>query len=382
MAKKPDYILLGAVIFLIILGILTLSSTSFSVSQEKFNDPFRLLTHQVLYGLIPGIFAAWFFYKIPLGRFKKLVLPLFLINLILMVMVFVPGIGMKIKGASRWISLGPISLQPAEFLKITFILYLASWLGAEISSVKEKKSRPKNKFLNDSPFSLHQNRTRNIIAFCLILGFISLFLILQPDISTLGIIIIIALLMYFAAGAPLWHVGLIFSFGIAALFALIKIAPYRMDRLVIFLKPELYPLGIGYQLQQSLIAVGSGGIKGLGLGLSRQRFGFLPDTISDSIFPIFAEETGFIGSFVLILLFLILLFEGFKIAKNAKDNFLKLAGFGITSWIVIQAFINIGAMIGVVPLAGIPLPFISYGGSAIMVELIGVGILLNISKNN
>ena len=298
-----------------------------------------------------------------------------------MAMVFLPGIGIKIKGASRWISLGPASLQPAEFLKITFILYLASWLGAEISSVKEKKSRPKNKFLNDSSFGLYQNRTKNIIAFCLILGFISLFLILQPDISTLGIIIIIALLMYFVAGAPLWHVGLILSFGIAALFALIKIAPYRMDRFLIFLKPELYPLGIGYHLQQSLITVGSGGIKGLGLGLSRQRFGFLPDTISDSIFSIFAEETGFIGSFILILLFLILLIEGFKIAKNAKDNFLKLTGFGITSWLVIQAFINIGAMIGVIPLAGIPLPFISYGGSAIMVELIGVGILLNISKN-
>lgn len=380
MAKKPDYVLMGTVIFLVILGIIVLSSTSFSLSQEKFDNPFRLFTHQVVYGLIPGFFAAWICYKIPLERFRKMVVPLFIINLVLMVMVFVPGIGIEMKGASRWVSFGLFSFQPSEFLKLSFILYLASWLGVELSSMKEKKPRPRNKFSNDSPFNIYQNRTRNIIAFCSITGFISLFLILQPDISTLGIIIIIALLMYFVAGAPFWHVGLIISFGVAALLALIKIAPYRMERFLVFLNPELYPAE-SYHIQQALIAVGSGGIKGMGLGLSRQRFGFLPETISDSIFPVFAEETGFIGSFLLILLLFILLFEGFKIAKNAKDDFLKLTAFGITSWLVIQSFANIGSMIKVIPLLGIPLPFISYGGSAIMVELIGVGILLNISKN-
>lgn len=375
MAKKPDYYLIWVVIFLIVLGVIILASASFSLAQEKFGNTLHYLNHHVLFGLIPGIFLAWVAYKIPLAYLKRFAPVLLFANIVLLGLVFLPVIGLSIRGAARWIALGPFTLQPSELLKITFILYLASWLSARISSAKESTSRSKKPVLFRASY---QNTT--LIAFFVILGIISSFLIFQPDISTLGIIAIIALLMYFLAGAPLWHIFLIVSGGLAALFALIKIAPYRMNRFLIFLKPDLHPLGIGYHLQQSLIAIGSGGIKGLGLGLSRQRFGFLPGTISDSIFSILAEEIGFIGSLILIILFFAFLIRGFKISNQAKDRFLKLTGFGITSWIVIQAFINIGAMIRIVPLTGIPLPFISYGGTAIVVELIGVGILLNISK--
>ena len=379
MVKKPDYYLFLTVVFLIILGILILASVSSSVSQEEFGNPFQFLGHQIIYGLIPGIFLAWLFFKFPLVHLKKFILPVLLANLIFLGLVFAPKIGVSIRGATRWISLGPISFQPSEFLKITFILYLASWLSTRASFSKEGNSRSKKKNFSYAG-AIHQRKT--LIAFFIILGLVSLFLVLQPDVSTLGTIAIVALIMYFLAGAPLWHIFSIILIGIAGLFTLIKIAPYRMNRFLIFLQPELYPQGIGYHLQQSLIAIGSGGIRGLGPGLSRQRFGFLPGAMADSIFSIFAEEWGFIGAFLLILLFLIFLVLGFKISRNAKDRFLQLAGFGITSWIVIQAFINIGAMIRIVPLTGIPLPFISYGGSAIVVELIGVGILLNISKQS
>ena len=160
-----------------------------------------------------------------------------------------------------------------------------------------------------------------------------------------------------------------------------KIAPYRAARLLVFLNPETDPMGMGYQLKQALIAVGSGGIFGLGLGMSVQKFGFLPQSMADSIFAIFSEETGFIGSLILIFLFLIFFWRGFKIAKKSMDQFSKLAALGISCWIILQALINIGSMIGIIPLTGVPLPFLSYGGSALVTELIGVGILLNISKN-
>ena len=186
--------------------------------------------------------------------------------------------------------------------------------------------------------------------------------------------------MFFALDTPLWHNILIIFLGLICLFLLIKLAPYRMARFLVFLNPNLDPLGIGYQLKQSLIAIGSGGIKGLGFGLSRQKFGFLPSPFSDAIFAVFSEETGFIGSFILIVLFLLFLYQGLKIVKSLRESFLKLTALGITLWITLQAFINIGSMIGLLPLTGIPLPFISYGGSAFIAEMIGVGILLNISK--
>ena len=375
--NNPDYILIWIVGFLIILGILILSSTSFTVSQEKFGNTFYYLTHQLIFGFVPGIILAFIFFKIPIIRLKKTSFILLIFNLFLMGLVFAPKIGVTIRGASRWISLGPFVFQPSELLKVTFILYLADWLSNRSSSLKGNFFAKKRTAL--MPQSNHR-ANKTLIAFLMIIGLVALFLVLQPDVSTLGIIAMISLILYFLAGAPFWHVILMTLMGISALFALIKIAPYRMARFLVFLQPEISPLGMGYHLQQALIAIGSGGLTGVGLGLSRQRFGFLPSVMSDSVFAVFAEETGFIGALILIVLFLLFFIRGFRISKNATDPFLQLAGFGITSWITIQAFINIGAMTRILPLTGIPLPFISYGGSAIVVELIGVGILLNISK--
>jgi cell division protein FtsW len=352
---------------LILLGILIISSVSAVLSQERFGYPTYYLFHQIIYGLILGLILGFLAFKIPLSFFRKWAFTLFLINLIVLALVFLPKIGYQAGGASRWISLGPISFQPAEFLKITFILYLAAWLASLVETSASRQKRPKK---------------HNIVlgAFLVIIGLLSLFLIFQPNIGTLGIIFATALLMYFGAGTPFWHTALTIVIGLGMLFALVKIAPYRLSRFLVFLNPELEPLGAGYQIKQALIAVGSGGIFGLGLGLSRQKFGFLPQSIGDSIFAIFAEEGGFIGATILILLFLIFVWRGFKISRNSPDRFSQLLSLGIVSWISLQAFVNIGAMIGILPLAGIPLPFVSYGGSHLIAELIGLGLLLNISK--
>lgn len=365
--QKPDYFLLIISGILITLGILILVSVSASLSQEKFGTTFYFLKHQVFFGLLPGIILAYIFYKTPIAKLKKLA-PIFLfINLILLGMVFLPKIGVEIRGASRWLDFGLFSFQPSEFLKLTFILYLSAWLSSRGDKNLSKKSKI---FLE------------TFVAFLVIMGLISLFLIFQPDISTLGIISLTAALIYFSTRTPLWHTALVILMGIGGLLTLIKLAPYRMNRILVFLNPEIDPMGIGYQIKQVLIAVGSGGIFGSGLGMSVQKFGFIPHPMSDSIFAIFAEETGFMGSLILIILFLMFAFQGFRISKNSTDKFSQLSALGITSWLVIQGFMNISSMIGIIPLTGIPLPFISYGGTALITELIGVGILLNISKSS
>lgn len=366
-----DYVLLGTTAFLLIFGIIILASVSAPYSQQKFGDTYYFLKHQIFFGLLPGLALAYLAFKIKLSTVKKWIPLLLLANLLLMVIVFIPGLGLKIEGATRWLKLGPFSFQPSEFLKITFILYLAAWLANRLSS-QGKTVSPAEK-----------NSSRTFAVFLAILALIASTLILQSDISTLGVIFFVSFLMYFSRNTPLWQSASIILLGMASLFFLIKLAPYRLNRILVFLNPEKYTMGIGYQLSQSRLAIGSGGIIGTGLGLSSQKFftGYLPVSISDSIFVIFSQETGFVGSFLLIVLFLIFLWRGFKITKEAKDKFSQTAALGIVSWIVIQTFINIGAMIGILPVTGIPLPFISYGGSALIATLVGTGLLLNISKN-
>lgn len=355
--SAPDYILLGVVVVLMILGILILANVSAPLSVERFGTTYYFLNHQLLFGFLPGLILAFLLFRIRLDLVKKWA-PLFLlINLILLALVFLPGLGVEFRGANRWINFGHFSFQPSEFLKLTFILYLAAWL--------------KGLMWVDS---------QTFLVFLAVIGVIGLLLIFQPDISTLGIIILVAGLMYFLAKTPLWQSFLLIFIIAASLFSLIKLVPYRAARFLVFLNPAADPMGMGYQIKQALITAGSSGIFGLGLGMSQMKFGFLPQSIADSIFAIFAEETGFIGSTFLIFLFLIFLWRGFRIGKLCQDKFSQLTAWGITSWICLQSFMNIGAMIGALPLTGIPLPFISYGGSALIVELAGVGILLNISK--
>lgn len=364
--KHLDYWLLGIIGFLLALGLVILASCSAPLSQEKFGNTFGFLQHQIIFGLLPGLILGFFFYKIKISLLKKWAVFFLLGAMALVIMVFIPGIGLKIEGAARWLVLGPITFQPSEILKLAFIVYLAAWLTSKVPSQnKEKKTIDQTFFV-----------------FLIIFGIVALALALQPDMSTLVVIFVVVAIMYFSANTHIIQSFITLILAGTAFFIMAKIAPYRANRLLVFFNPETDPMGIGYQIKQSLIAVGSGGIFGTGLGMGVQKFGFLPQPFSDSVFAVFSEETGFCGGLVLVLLFLIFLLRGFRIAKEAKDRFSQLLVIGITSWIVFQAFVNIGAMIGLLPLTGIPLPFISYGGSALVMILAGSGILLNISKHS
>lgn len=365
--KKLDYILLVATAALVVFGVLIMADVSASLSMKNFGTTYHYLFRQLMnigLGLILGFLA----FKINLDLLKKYS-PHFLLGaLLLMVMVFLPKVGISAGGSTRWINLGFTSFQPSEFLKLAFILYLASWLSS--------RTAKKNKIGNQAEKGFGQT----LLAFMAVLGVIGIILYLQPDMSTFLIIVCIAIVLYFLAQTPFLHTLLLLLIG-GGLFAFfIPRASYRLQRILVFLNPENDPLGIGYHLKQAKIAIGSGGIFGLGLGMSQQKFGFLPESMTDSIFAILAEETGFLGCATLIIFFLAFLWRGFKTGKDSGDNFLKLTAFGITFWIFIQTLINISSMVGFFPLSGIPLPFFSYGGSAIISELIGVGILLNISK--
>ena len=357
---KFDYLLLITVVFLSILGIVFLSGISADISQNILKNSAYYFFHQLIWGFAIGILGAFVAFKTPLSFFKKWAWVLVLINLIVMALVFIPGLGIISGGAPRWLNLGFSTFQPSEFLKLSVIIYLSALLA--------KRTKKDNKDLIFLPFII-------------VLAVISVLLYFQSDASTLILIGVIAIIMYIISGVSIWHIPPVILLGIIG-SAYFIFEPYRMNRVLVFLGLLKDPLKLGYQIEQALITIGSGGILGLGLGMSSQKIsGLLPQIMSDSIFAIIAEELGFIGSFILVFAFLFLFWRSFKIVKNSKDKFCQLFAAGFSSWICIQAFINIGALIEILPVTGIPLPFISYGGTHIVAELIGVGLLLNVSKS-
>src|SRR4030042_2064678 len=292
------------------------------------------------------------------GLIIVILLLLILGSLILMVLVFIPGLGYRHAGAQRWLDIG-VSLQPSEFLKLGFIIYLSAFLS------KKEKTQKINTLI---PFLAMILLTASLVA-------------IQSDAGTLGIIAIVGFIIYFLSGAKPYQWLTVAICYILGFFALIRFFPYRMARFTTFLNPNVDPQGVSYQINQALLAIGSGGILGVGAGHSQQKYNFLPESMGDSIFAIFAEEFGFIGTMVFLLLFVILAFKGLRIARKAPDDFGKLLAVGITSWVLIQTFINIAAITALIPLTGVPLPFVSYGGSALVSVLAGLGILVNISKH-
>lgn len=358
--KKPDCILFFTTLALLGIGFLVLASASAVISQEKFNDPYYYLKHQLIYGLSAGLILGYLAYKINFKIFERLALPALILTFFLLILVFLPRFGYGHGGAQRWIAFGPISLQPAEIAKFSYILFLASWF-------KNRKQEIKSFY-------------EGMLPFLIMTGFLGGLLILQPAVGTTGIILISGFLIYFAAGGKISHLAYCLLLGIVLLVILIKVAPYRLDRIEAFLNPETDPLGKSYQINQALIAIGSGGVWGVGLGNSGQRHYFIPEPMGDSVFAIFAEEMGYIGGISLIGLFLLFAWRGLKIATKVEDKFAKFASVGIVSWIALQAFINIAGISKLLPLTGVPLPFVSYGGSALAISLIATGLLLNISK--
>ena len=375
MKKHFNYYLFFLVAFLVSSSFIFLACLSAPASLQRFGNTHYYLLHQFLYGLLPAIVLGVIGYKISLSFLKKWAPLIALLNIIALFMVFLPKIGNEAGGATRWLGIGNMMFQPSEFFKVTAILYLAAWIASKLSeeNVAGWKSITKKGY---------HNIIYIFVPFVIFLGVIAIALFLQRDASTLGIISLTLLALYFSAKTPLWHTLLIIVSGLSILLFFVRFEPYRLDRWLIFLHPDTDPLGKGFQLRQSLISLGSGGIFGKGLGMSTQKFGFLPQAMTDSIFAILGEELGIIGGILLISAFILFFWLGIQIAKNTNDKFSKMTAIGIVVWICLQAFVNMASAAGIFPLAGIPLPFFSYGGSHLAVELLGVGLLLNISKNS
>lgn len=358
---SPDTLFVVLFAIVAIFGLVMLSSASTAIAFQRFGDSLYYVKHQILNGFLPGLFVCAAFALIDYHYWKKYAFHLFILAIILLTLVFIPGLGVAFGGAKSWIGIGGITFQPSEFAKLAFILYLAAWL--------EKRDR---KTIKD--FSA------GFVPFLMSLGIIMFLIFLQPDVGTMGVIVLISLMVYFVAGADVKHLLGLGTVGIGLLAVLIAIAPYRLNRFTAFVHPELDPQGIGYHINQALLAIGSGGMFGLGFGHSRQKHLYLPEVIGDSIFAVIAEELGFVWVVLFLCLLLAMIFRGFIIARNAPDLFGKYLGAGIISWIGFQSFINIAAMVGLMPITGLPLPFISYGSSSLLVLFAAVGMLMNISR--
>jgi cell division protein FtsW len=354
-SHPSDRWMLIAVVILSLFGVLMVYDSSVAIAIRDFGNQYYYLRDQLKW-LVVGFTALTVFSFIDYHAWYKIALPLLLGTLVLLVAVFLPGIGVRALGAHRWINVGFFVLQPAELAKLALVIYLSAW------------------------FSFRERR--RLAAFALLVFMVVGLVLLEPDLGTSVIIVAIALILYFASGAPVLHFAVIIPVIAAGILGLAVISPYRMARLTAFIHPDLDPLGSSYHIRQALLGLGSGGWFGVGIGQSRQKYEYLPEANTDSIFAIIGEETGFVGGVAVILMFVFASWRGFRIAKRAKDGFGKLLAIGVTSWISLQSIINLSAMVALMPLTGVPLPFVSYGGSSLIIMLAAVGILLNISKTS
>jgi cell division protein FtsW len=361
--KKIDKFFLTTVILLIFLGVAMFISASLGFLTKNEKTFYSVLFTQLVLGLGLGLLGMYFSYKIDYKFWRKYSLYIFLGSILITSLVFVPHLGWSHGGAQRWIKLGFLgTFQPVELLKFGFIIYFAAWLSWAKNKVKDFK------------FS--------ILPLVIMLGIIALVLLKQPDTKSLILIIITGLAMIFFANVPLKYIfGLIL--GSAILFTLLVFStPYLQKRVKTFVDPSTDPRGSSYQIQQSLIAIGSGGIFGRGFGQSVQKFNYLPEPQGDSIFAVLGEELGFIGTLFTILLYSFFALRGLRIANRSPDLFSRLLVCGIVILITAQSFMNIASAIGVIPLTGVPLVFMSQGGTSLMIYLVALGIVLQISKYN
>ncbi len=348
-------------IVLVVFGFFIFSSASLGVLARNEIKFANVAFNQIFFGLFLGSIACIIFARIDYKIWKKYAFYIFIGSIVLTLLVFIDALSLTHGGARRWINLKFISFQPSEFLKIGFIAYFSAWL----SSIKTKVETIK----------------WGLFPFLLFMGIVGGILLAQPDTDTFAVIIFASLAIYISAGARWKHIASIVLIGIAIITILAFTRPYIMQRIQTMIDPSANVQTTGYQLRQSLIAVGSGQMWGRGFGQSIQKFEYLPEPIGDSVFAVAAEEFGFVGAVTLMFVFVMFALEGIKIANRAPDDFGKYLTLGIIVMIVSQAFLNIGGMIGVLPLTGIPLPFISHGGTALFITLIEVGVIMNVSRS-
>lgn len=353
--QKPsiDRNLFILVIVFVFVGLIAIADASAPQALNTYGDKFYLFKQQLMWAGV-GIVALFVTSKINYKFWERVATPFFLLSVLLLMVVLLPHLGFKALGARRWIDTGIVNFQPSELIKLSLAFFLA-------------KVASKNK---------------NTISYFLPVVIVAALIMLQPDLGTTLIVATIGLSQIFISSVNLlYFIGGLLIAGLGTV-GLIFVSPYRKERLLTFLQTERDPLGASYHIRQVLLGLGSGGLFGVGLGASRQKYLFLPESSTDSIFAVIAEELGLVGAICIIFLFVFFVYKGFMIAKNAPDTFSKVLATGITAWIGGQAFLNIASMVALVPLTGIPLPFISYGGSSLVMILISCGILLNISKQS
>lgn len=348
-----DFPLVVTAVILVVIGLIMVYDASVVHAYKDFGDKYFYIKQQSLWVAL-GFFCLFFFSKFNYHFLKVLSLPMFLVSILMLLAVFLPGLGVDAGGAHRWLRLGFFSVQPAEIVKLTTVIFFATLF--------EKKVRL-------APFAI------TVVAISAIIG------VLQKDLGSTVVFFLTMVGFYVVSGAPLKIFGYVIPFSLLGFLVFVFSSTYRKQRILAFLDPFADSQGYSFHITQVLIALGSGGLTGVGIGQSRQKFEYVPEVSTDSIFSIVGEELGFIGSVFLIGLLSFLVYRGFKIAENTSDDFGRLLAYGLTMWLGIQTLVNLGAMVSLIPLTGVPLPFISYGGSALLVNLVGVGILANISRS-
>lgn len=360
--SRADYVFIGYAVAIILFGLLVLSSAGSAVGLDRFGDSYFYIKRQILYGLIPGTILFFIMSKVNYMIWKKWAIPIFVLAIILLVLVFIPGIGSAHNTFSRsWLSLGGFSFQPVEAAKLALIIYLSAVLSSMGSIIREGAYG----FVG-------------VVLVSMIPAFLAF---LQPDTGGMFLLVSLSVLLLFFAKAKVTHLLVVSLVGVLALGLMIFATDYRADRFTTFLHPELDPQGKGYHINQAFLAIGSGGWFGLGLGHSRQKFQYLPEVHADSIFAIVAEELGFIVVMAFLCVYALFLRRGFLIGLSVTDEFGRLVVFGIMSWFALQSILNIGGIVGLLPMTGVPLPFISHGGTALLISMACLGIVVNISTH-
>ncbi len=336
-------------------------TSSTAIAELETGNPFHYLQRQALWAVI-SLGSMFFFANIPPWTWQKHSRTIMLVVLVLLIAVIIPGVGIYRLGARRWLGAGPLTFQPSEFAKFGVIMFLADYFS--------RNPREVGSFW------------RGLVPPLMVLGVVAALIMLEPDLGTTMTTAGTAYFMLFAAGANLWHLAGLAGMGVSGILALAYIDPERWSRITSFLDPwnPDKAMSDGYQIIQALLAFGSGGLFGVGLGRSRQKFFYLPERHTDMIYAVLGEELGFIGAVLVLLLFVAFAWRGYRIAIQAPDRFTSLLAVGVTSLIVLQAAMNIGVVTASIPATGIPLPFLSYGGSSLLITLSGVGILLGVSR--
>lgn len=359
--RRLDPVLVGLGVGLLILGLAMLMSATGPVAIQRTGDSLYLVKRQLMLGVLPGSLLFIFFALIDYRIWKRYAVFALAACVGLLLLVYIPGLGVRVGGSLSWLTIGGLRFQPSELVKLGFLIYLAAWLSSRtVASLRDWRE--------------------SLVPFGGALGLVVLLLILQPDTGSMAVIAGTSVLLYVVAGAPiLWFLGLV-SFGAGVFWLLLKLSPYRAARFMTFLRPELDPQGIGYHINQAMLAVASGGWLGAGYGKSRQKFLYLPEVEADSIFAVMAEEMGFVITVMILCVYVALVWRCFVLARESKDRFgaLLLAGIGI--WFGLQAGLNIGSMIGLLPITGVTLPFISYGGTSLAVSLGALGLIAGIPR--